>query len=391
MTLKRKLTYCVILTALIMIYPGPPAFALSPTPDCQGTLRAWKMDVSLKQYMRTHSCYCPSRNSRPVCTSKSTTRGAATPSMGGYGSSEDVAMEIWGSLVSSLFQAALAPPKVDRAQQQKLLRQQEEARKKQAALKKQAIEQWENLRDKEKTRMARQEAEKRERGRAVLAKMEGMGSDKLEPFPLETMRLEAMPMGAGVFDTSGLTSWQRLLCSAYFSSQALDAARSGNPEGARFMNVQADRVTVGEMTDVDCRLPGLQQLADVQRQNLKENNRMTQMVKLLPIVQEKVKHLQQIEMKLHEAKEGKKEAGMKLKEAESKAEEARVRAKSARTPEEKAEADDLARQALALKDEASARIEKAEQAEQEYEKLKETKMGELKDIQEKMNTGTANK
>ncbi|MEA1940237.1 MAG: hypothetical protein U9N03_06205, partial [Candidatus Caldatribacteriota bacterium] len=152
--------------------------------------------------------------------------------------------------------------------------------------------------------------------------------------------------------------------------------------------IQADRVTVGEMTDVECQLPGLQQLADVQRQNLKQNKRLTEMVKLMPTIQKKVKHLQEIEIKLNEAKKEKADAEKKLEEAKVKVEEVKVRAESAQTPEEKTEADDLLQQALALQDEAEAQIEKAKQKEEEYAKIKENDLSDLRNLQEKLNSGS---
>lgn len=41
--------------------------ANAQTIDCQGTIRAWQADSSLREYMRTHSCSCPNSNQRPVC------------------------------------------------------------------------------------------------------------------------------------------------------------------------------------------------------------------------------------------------------------------------------------------------------------------------------------
>lgn len=324
------------------------------------------------------------------------------------GSSEELAMRMFGNLFSRLFQAALAPPPSgpSPAELAMIKKQQQDAIKKQEALKKQAMEQWKKLRDEEEARMAREEAEKKQRGQELLDKMDltgggypglyaGMGSatggGKLRPFTWKTPGLEITLIGTGVFDTSGYTSWQRLLCSAYFSGKALDAARGGNHEEAVFMNSQADKVTAGEMTDVECRIPGLQQLADIQQQNLTENNRMAEMVKLLPVVQEKLKRLQQIEVKLQGAKEEKKEAEARLKEAESKVEEAQMQAESAKTPEKKTEADDLLDLALALQNEASGEVEKAEQAEREYAGLREEGREELRGIQEKMNDGSATK
>lgn len=126
--MKRYVLVCV---AFLLIYPIHLAFAQTPTRDCPLTIKAWKMDVSLRQYLSTRNpCYCPTPTSRPVCT--------------------------------------------------------------------------------------------------------------LKPFAWGSTKLELKPIGTATFDTSGYTSWQRLLCSAHFSGKALDAARGGNPEEARFMNMQSE-------------------------------------------------------------------------------------------------------------------------------------------------------
>ena len=300
-----------------------------------------------------------------------------------------------GSLFGSMLAGILAPQQDTKYQQQQLLKQKIAAKKKQEAIKKQAIEQWKKLQKKlqkeEETRKAGEEEKKKERGKGLLAKMANIGGGgRLEPFKPNTSKLEAKPIGTGAYDTSGYTSWQRLLCAAYFSNKALEASRNGNPEGAVFMNTQADRVTAGEMTDVKCQLPGLQQLGDVQRQNLKQNKRLTEMVKLLPTIQEKVGHLQEIEIKLSEAKKERVDAEKEIEEAEVEIEEAKVRVQSAKTPEEKTEADDLLQQALALQEEAEAQVDRAKQKEEEYAKVKEKDLGELKNLKEKLNNGAAN-
>ncbi len=300
--------------------------------------------------------------------------------MGGYGSSQDFARQMMGALLGSMLQGIFAPPQQDTSYQYKLWKQQME-KKKQEALKKQAMERWKKLKKEEEKRMAQEEAKKRQRARELLSKMENISGSRLEPFGWKTQRLEVQPIGAGIYDTSGYTSWQRMLCATYFSTKAIEASRGGDAEAAVFMNRQADRVTVGEMTEVECQLPALQQLANIQRQNLKQNKRLTEIVKLLPKIQAKIKHLQEIEIKLNEVKRQKKEAEAKLKEARTKVEEAKAQAESSRTPEEKAEADDLLQQALALQNEAEAQVEKAKQAEKGYTEIKKKEMMELRNME----------
>ena len=43
--------------------------AAAQTIDCEGTIRAWSYDVSMRSYMASHTCSCPSSTSRPVCVS----------------------------------------------------------------------------------------------------------------------------------------------------------------------------------------------------------------------------------------------------------------------------------------------------------------------------------
>lgn len=302
-------------------------------------------------------------------------------------------MQMMGSLFGSMMESALAPQPDTAYQEKQLLQQKMAAKKKQETKKKQALEQWKKLQKEEETRKAVEEEKKREKGRELLAKMGRLDDGGLEPFKWDTPELEAKPIGTGAYDTSGYTSWQRLLCATYFSNKALEESKRGNFDGkygANFMQRQADRVTAGEMTDVECQLPGLQQLADVQRQNLKQNKRLTEMVKLLPTIQEKVGHLQEIEIKLSEAKKERVDAEEKFETAKVKVEEAKVQAESAETPEEKTEAEDLLKQALALQDEASVQIEKAKQEEKEYAKIQEKDLSDLKKLKENLKSGVAN-
>jgi len=54
----------------------------NPSIDCEGTIRAWSYDVSMRSYMATHTCSCPSSNSRPVCVSKDEPSQPANPAGG---------------------------------------------------------------------------------------------------------------------------------------------------------------------------------------------------------------------------------------------------------------------------------------------------------------------
>lgn len=81
--------------------------------DCYGTLEAWKNDISLKDFVATHDCYCPSANSSPVCTPKS--RNSYTPSFPSKGLTTNQQIQlmmiqgILQPILNSFFQSALTP------------------------------------------------------------------------------------------------------------------------------------------------------------------------------------------------------------------------------------------------------------------------------------------
>ncbi|MBW2597869.1 MAG: hypothetical protein JRC55_04330, partial [Deltaproteobacteria bacterium] len=137
-----------------------------------------------------------------------------------------------GNLFASMLVSALAPPPDTTYQQQQLLQQKIVAQKKKEAEKKAAIEQWKNLQKQGEANKVEEEEKKKERGKGLLAKMGSLDDGGLKPFKWDTPKLEAKPIGTGTYDTSGYTSWQRLLCAAYFSGKALEASRGGDAEGS---------------------------------------------------------------------------------------------------------------------------------------------------------------
>ena len=136
MTIKGLKRYGVLFFVLALACSHHPAFAQSPAVDCPGTLSAWRADDSLKEFMSAHNCYCSSPNSQPVCTSKPTNSGTVVPPVGGYGSSEDFAVMMMGSLLGSMLQGILAPSQPDASYQQQQVLKQQMQKQKQEALKK---------------------------------------------------------------------------------------------------------------------------------------------------------------------------------------------------------------------------------------------------------------
>lgn len=53
------------------------------TVDCSGTIRSWEADSSMRDYMATHTCTCPSPDRMPVCTEKRGRREPEPPAVPG--------------------------------------------------------------------------------------------------------------------------------------------------------------------------------------------------------------------------------------------------------------------------------------------------------------------
>jgi len=64
--MKIRAFYLSAILICLFAFSGGKVFAQSPTVDCEGTLRTWKGDVSLRGYMKTHTCRCVASNRTPV-------------------------------------------------------------------------------------------------------------------------------------------------------------------------------------------------------------------------------------------------------------------------------------------------------------------------------------
>jgi len=290
-------------------------------------------------------------------------------------------------LLGAFFQSVLAPPAHDPYQeglkkQQALLAQQKQEQQKQEALQK-----WKKLQAEETARLSQQEAQKRKQGEDLLAKMGSLSggskpetdaSGQLQPFTWESARAEFTPMGAGRFDTSSLSSWQRLLCASHFSNQALKEIHSGNSEGATFMNRQADSVAAGGMLEAPCAFPAAPHVPEPQKNAVQ----LQKITNILEAVQIKLKELQNIEIKIADVKKQKQDAEQKLKVAETNLAEVKIRPKDVSKPENHAPEDDLLlQQALAELNAAKEQLADAEQTEQKYEEIKRQGLDEIKSME----------
>ena len=364
------------------------AFAQEPTIDCEGTLRAWRMDHNIGPAI-ADQYYCPHPHRSPVL--KSAVPWSTTAPAGGFKSSEQFAAQALGSLLGSLMQNLFAPPpQVDTSYQEQLRKQQTEAAKiKEKELKRQkSLRQWQELQEKK----AAEKAEKERQSRELLAKMETFGAE--EPLGMESVRggkleafkwekheeeLELQALGTGRYDTSTLSAWQRLLCAAHFSNQALMAIKDGDEVRARYLNEQAEKVSSGQMIELECKFPVLPQPPQPE----KAESKMASYVNLLGKVQKDIKTLQDIEIKI-------KETDVKKKQAESKKEKAEKmiaesdRARNTGKPKDKAKSKSLKDEAQRLLQEAQNELEQVNKRRKELLNEQDKIQDELKQMQEQI-------
>jgi len=282
------------------------------------------------------------------------------------------------------------PPQVDRSYQGQSRNQQQEAAKiKQKELERQeALRKWQEFQEKE----ASERAEKEKRNRELLAKMQTLGSGeplrmesmaggKLEAFKLgrpEAEDLELQALGRGRYDTSTLSEWQRLLCAAHFSSEALIAIKNGDEERARYLNEQAEKVSSSQMIELECKFPALPQPPEPE----KAESKMAGYVDLLGKVQKDIKTLQDIEIKIKETEVKKKQAESKKAKAEEMFKESRALDTS--KPEGKTKAKSLKDEAQRLLQEAENEDKLADETREELFKEQAKIQDELEQMQEKI-------
>jgi len=323
--------------------------------------------------------------------SSSTSWGTTAPA-GGLSSSEQMAVGIFGSLFSGLMQDLMAPP--PSYQQQRKQQQEAEAAKiRQKELERQhQIQRWREFQNEQRRQRDMERAEEEQRIRGLLAKMQIPGSDeslgmesmaggKLEAFKWErpeAEELELQALGRGRYDTSTLSEWQRLLCAAHFSREALIAIKNGDEVRARYLNEQAEKVSSGQMIELECKFPALPQPPEPE----KAESKMTAYANLLSKVQKDIKTLQDIEIKIKQTEVKKKQAESKKAKAKKKIEESH--ALDTAKPEDKAKAKTLKDQAQILLQEAQNEIELAKKTHEELLEKRDEIQDDLEQMQRKI-------
>jgi hypothetical protein len=365
-----------------------PDSVFSQSIDCEGTIEAWKADRSLRNYMATHKCYCPSPNSQPVCTSISSPSSGLSPS-------QQMQLQMFKGIMQPFFNSLFdfsslfAPP--DTSRQDALRRQQEEAlRKQQEEAKKKALEAW-NKYLKDAQEQARREAESRQKaGQDILSKVR-IGSGPFGSYTIigprtpegETLSKidwdNPRPQSTSAIKTTE-TAKEQLLRTAYFSKMAETFLQSGDLEAARFYAGLAFEGDAGSPRRINYTPP--KELLDAMdsKKVIELNNKLTKMAKFYKLAMPNFETLKTIYTELEDIKAKKEESKKKIEELEKQIKELEAKKQAEATPEQKvpSETENLLAQALDLK-------QKAEQEYQDALKNEEKLLNEKQEIENKLN------
>ena len=363
----------------------------SSTMDCPGTVAAWNSDPRIPAQYK--NCTCPCNTCQPQCGSFYTPP-AATPQVTGGTTSQMMATQLFGSFLNQLFSSVFSTEEPDTAEsEQKIAEEQARQKQEQDMLR----AEWEAQQNKAAISQQQEQEKKLEMGDDLLKEMHGAESStsvvspggKLEGFKWDTpagVKVESASLSAGRYDTSGLKSWQRLLCAADFSKKAL-SVQSSDPEEARFFNEQADRVSAGEAVEVPCSFPPMPAVPEPPV----PSPQMQQTEKNIQIVQLDLKKLQGIEAKAQKVQSDKSAAQEKLQQAEAARRQAEADKASANPEDAALMAEIMRRQAEAQAqlDDANQKLKALSDQEQELSQQKEAIHQELKQIQQQNGSGEA--
>jgi len=356
--MKAKTIFFVIIMLIVLRL----SYAYDIVPTC----------TSCNRQIRTATDHAPNCPYYP----KSSTSSQSSGGYSGY-SGGSPQQQIQMMIFQSIFDSLLASPPDTSAQdeiarQNAIKRQQEEEQKKRAA-----IQEWIDLQNKEDLQRKMDQNAKIEQGEKLLSKTKTVGSGgELKPFSFGNPKLDIKSISQNTYPTTKLTTWERLLCSAYFSNLAKQSTKDVD---ARFYADQAQRVMVGEPTYLECKIP--------QVSNEKIVKRMKEVEKIYGDMNVKIQELQDIETKLTETREKIKDAEIKKEKADVKLAEIQNRAATA-SPEEKAEVDDLVRQAMEQDQIADQQLNQAKESEKDDLAKKEQLENELENMKSQMQATT---
>jgi len=368
-----------------------PDSVFSQVIDCEATLEAWKADKSLRNYMATHKCYCPSPNSRPVCTPISSPSSGLSPS-------QQMQLQMFQSILQPFFNSLFdfsslfAPP--DTSRQDALRRQQEEAlRKQQEEAKKKAYEAWQRHMKEAEEQARKEEEARRSAGQDILSQVR-IGSGPfgshtvIGPRVSERETLSRIDWDSPRPQSSSETKSQelakeQLLRTAYFSKMAETFLQSGDLEAARFYAGLAFEGDAGSPRHINYTPP--KELLDAMdsKKAMELNDKLTKMAKFYKLAMPNFETLQTIYTELEDIKAKKEESKKKIEELEKQIKELEAKKQVEASTEKKTPSptEDLLAQALALKQQAENEYQEALKNEEKLLKEKqeiENKLNELK-------------
>jgi len=311
---KRNIIFGMVAFLAAAIFPWP-IFAQLPTPtaSCTG-----EWDPDGQYHPKGERYYAVSGGQTYECVacggctpvnSKSGGGTSAFPS--GAGTSEQFAQQMMVNILGSLLQQALAPPPDNSAylqQQAALKKAQKEAEQRERMAK------WQQL---EQARAGRQEQENNQL-RAMMEVTPLDGKDAGSAFAVMSdwgsPADEFQARGTGRYDTSGLSLIQRLACANDFAQRARTASANGDYVNARYLNEQAENAMAGRNTELECRcddIPDMPQTASATTADLAGYEQ------ILNQVQQDVKQLQNIKLRLKEIEQEKQDAIQKIEKVQA--------------------------------------------------------------------------
>lgn len=199
-------------------------FAVSipePTPvtDCPASIETWRHDVHLREFMRTHRCYCPSPTSDPVCKPirKRRSRSYGTHSGSGFRSTGDWRTDITLMFVNSIMQGFMRG--IQQGIQQSIAQREE--------MRKRALEEW-----RRKVKAQYREALEKYKEQSQLE------FEKKKSYLLKNLK---MPKDSKMM--------RKLLCSKYWSKRAEEVANSPLPDALERAEAYSKKAELAMMGD----------------------------------------------------------------------------------------------------------------------------------------------
>ncbi|MCK4994278.1 MAG: hypothetical protein KAS13_04430 [Candidatus Omnitrophica bacterium] len=298
--------------------------------------------------------------------------GSSVPTGGTGNMAQDVAGQLFGNMLQSIFNPPAQAP-VDNSAQLKAMELQKQQNQKK----------WQDLQAKKKAEQQAQEAAKKRRGKELLSQMSkfgaenSLGSDGVENslgsdlFGSKEVKceggvcvLELESFSAGKYDTSSLSALNRLRAANYFSQKSLEAMNNGDGEGARHFSLQAQRVMAGEMVDEKYELSALP--------NVPEPPAPTRVEEQSPEFANYNAYLKNdIKIKLERVDKTQKQIKKQKKKAEQDIVKLNDESKKAKSLEEKQKYDELVLKAKLILERTKNSIKEVDEIKKQFEKQQE--------------------